>query len=258
MKQLLFIPLFATLVMPSILFAQNAYPTTTGQLDPAQPTSAKAGELTLEERERIINATEKEEVFAVEDVKVFPTPMLGVTVVSPNGGESWDKSELHTILWSGGSVPFVMDGREEYDPRPFFSRISIDLIRDSDASFVYHIGTADVFQSKFEWKIPSRIGEGNDYRIRISGRNHIPCLYQYQLDNRLEADTYVLPPYPCPLSDSQYSVSDSSDGVFTITGTSVPPTNGIAKLKAQVTQMEIALNELMRQIQSLKALLGNL
>ena len=54
-----------------------------------------------------------------------------------------------------------------YQP-PVSSYISIDLIRDNDASFVYHIANAGMYQPTYAWYIPKDVQSGTDYRIRIT------------------------------------------------------------------------------------------
>jgi hypothetical protein len=55
----------------------------------------------------------------------------------------------------------------------------------------------------------------------------------------------------------QYSYSDISDNVFSITGTGVP--NGtIAKIKAQLEQIQQAINSLQTQLNYLKELVSKL
>lgn len=195
---------------------------------------------------------------------IFP-PRVELQVIAPNGGETWDRSQPHTILWKATTGPVIMDNRSLIPEAssgtgaarpsiaPFFPRASLDLIRDSDPSFFRHIATVDLYQSQYEWRIPARIPEGKDYRVRISFGGNVPCLYRLEA----QAETNILPK-PCPLAYPQYSASDTSDNPFAVTGTIPPPPDVINKLKEQVRMLEQIANQLMNQIQVLKSLLDNL
>lgn len=192
---------------------------------------------------------------------IFPQT-VEITVVTPNGGENWDKKDVHNILWKStvgpvtgaGTNPGMSAGGTDSSTSPFFHRASIDLIKDSDASFRYHIATVSLYQSQYPWKISGNIAESSDYRIRISTGGDVPCVY------RMESKADGLMPYPCPLSMAypSYSASDTSDNPFTVTGVTPPSPEIIAKLKAQVNQIENMLNNLLREVQTLKSLIGSL
>ena len=112
---------------------------------------------------------------------IFPSNVQ-LKVISPNGGESWDKSINHTILWQVTIGPLVVNGQQltpasSSSPNnvmtspsiaPFYDNVSIDLIRDSDSSFRYHIGTTNLYQTQFNFQIPDSIQNAGDYRVQIS------------------------------------------------------------------------------------------
>ncbi len=189
---------------------------------------------------------------------IFP-PTVEITVVTPNGGESWDKKDSHNILWKSTVGPVTQTspsggtstGAVASSIAPFFPRASIDLIKDSDTSYRYHITTVSLYQSQYPWKISGNIPEGSDYRVRISTGGDVPCVYRMEG----KTDTSIMP-YPCPLSAA--CPSDTSDNPFAITGTTSPSPEIIAKLKTQVAQIENALNNLLRQVQELKSLIESL
>ena len=193
---------------------------------------------------------------------IFPNT-VEINVVTPNGGESWDKKDVHNILWkstigpvtSGAASGGTSAGAVASSIAPFFPRASIDLIKDSDVSYRYHITTVSLYQSQYPWKIPGNIQEASDYRVRISTGGDTPCVYRMEG----KTDTSIMP-YPCPLSAAYpiYSASDTSDNPFAVTGTMPPSPEIIAKLKAQVAQIENALNNLLRQVQELKSLIESL
>lgn len=183
---------------------------------------------------------------------IFPTS-VEITVVTPNGGENWDKKDVHNILWK--STVGAVTSAAASGVAHFFPRASIDLIKDSDISYRYHITTVNLYQSQYPWKISGNIPEGSDYRVKISTGGDIPCVYR--LEGKTDAS---IMPYPCLLSAAYpiYSASDTSDNPFSITGTTPPSPEIIAKLKTQVSQIENALNNLLRQVQELKSLIESL
>lgn len=200
---------------------------------------------------------------------LFP-PQIKLTVVSPNGGEVWDRSNVQTITWQTWSGPVSVQNREVFPAMgsmkigggvsgevmpsiyPLFHQASLDLVRDSNPSYVYHIGTVDLYQSSRVWSIPQDVAAGNDFRIRISVGGHVPCMWA---QNSMPMDENAR---ACPAYHPIYSVSDTSDGTFTISGSVVPNSDVISKLKAQVNEMEATLMMLMRQIQAMKEQLARL
>lgn len=197
---------------------------------------------------------------------IYPTN-IEIKVVAPNGGEVWDKSELHTILWKSSIGPIVIRGREVVPSAsnvtgsirpeiyPFFPRASIDLIKDSNPHFRYHIATVNLLDSQYSWKIPARILEGKDYRVRISVGKHVPCLYRLQ-DAANANELSIIAP-PC-LLQALNSGSDASDGVFAITGRDVPSDDVVKKLKQQIREMRAMISRLLQQLSAMEQLLNSL
>ncbi len=205
---------------------------------------------------------------------IFP-PKVELKILAPNGGEVWDKSELHTIMWEtkigsvayqgreilakSSSAPNSTSGNAATSPdysRPFFHTASLDLVPNPvslSAQRVHHIATVDLYDSQYSWKISAEILNGTNYYVRISVGENVPCAYRMQGQTN-EQDIAVL----CPLRDATYSASDISDAPFSITGTTPPSSEIIAKLKAHVEQLQQSLEKLSRQIQELKALIENL
>src|SRR3989344_4623896 len=70
---------------------------------------------------------------------IFPNT-VEITVVTPNGGESWYKKDIHNILWkstvgpvtAAGTRPGAATGAVASSIAPFFPRATLDLIKDSD------------------------------------------------------------------------------------------------------------------------------
>ena len=87
--------------------------------------------------------------------------IAGVTVAAPNGGESWAMGSTKLISWSSGGVGLFMTAKIEL----FKGGVFVSEIVDS-------VGADDGY---YQWTIPSNLGVGSDYRIRITS-NSIPAV----------------------------------------------------------------------------------
>lgn len=213
-----------------------------------------------------------------------------ITIVAPNGGETWDRAQSHNILWkvlisptamqggapsamsqsatgsassgTGVASPGVITSPSMPSIYPFFPYVSIDLIRDSDPSFVSHIATTNLYQSQYAWQISSSIPNGNDFRVRLTSGANVPCLMgtmQSSVNSRA-----AIAPYPCPLmsatnsSIAQYENTQTSANTFSITGNITPSPDVIAKLRDLMNQMQNTLQQLLNQLNSMQAILNQL
>lgn len=188
---------------------------------------------------------------------IFPSNVQ-LKVISPNGGESWDKSINHTITWQVTVGPMVVNGQQlapstSSSPSnmtampsiaPLFDTISIDLIRNSDSFFRYHIGTANLYQTQFNWQIPDSVANASDYRVQISTGGNVPCLEQGM-------------GIACPMYYPQYSFSAQSDNVFSITGNNTN-NNTKAQLNTLLDQFQQEINNLQNELQSMRQLVASL
>lgn len=206
-------------------------------------------------------------------LEVIYPPNITLTVVQPNEGEIWKKGSTHRILWRSTVSPIYYRDDEvlpaqSYDAAgdvaviepafaPFFPRVSVDLVRDSNPNFQYHIGTANLYDSGIAWRIPERLPEAKDYRVRISVGKHVPCLYRLE-DSVADTDLSIAP--PCPWYDGVYGGRDQSDRPFTIIDEEVDPPNDevIEKIKAQLRLMQTNLEAALRSLKEVNALLGEL
>jgi M6 family metalloprotease-like protein len=100
-----------------------------------------------------------------------------VTVVSPNGGETWTQGENYKITWQSEG--------------PGIDSIFIYLIDfDSNPSYIYTITPVSIpsTPTSFSWTIPSDIPVGSNYRILILTNDN---MIQYRSD---EPFTIIAPP----------------------------------------------------------------
>ncbi|OGZ96271.1 MAG: hypothetical protein A2847_00675 [Candidatus Sungbacteria bacterium RIFCSPHIGHO2_01_FULL_50_25] len=153
---------------------------------------------------------------------LFPTKTrIDIDIFAPNGNEAWDKSQAHDITWEVTIGPVVIEGRtivgetastDTIRPLtvPFFPYASIDLIRDSDPRFRYHIGSANLYTAKYTWRIPADIPTGTDYRVEMGIGGNVPCLYRAEREGKAGFTA------PCPAGLPYYSQSDTSDAPFKI------------------------------------------
>ena len=188
---------------------------------------------------------------------IFPVNYQ-VTVISPNGGETWDRSQIQTIKWNAVAISPAME--TETKTMPFWSKASIDLFRKSTVecqtgpggqticpllyplpTFVKHIAIVGIFDGSYSWKITNDIPNGSDYVIRISVGTNIVPLYRY------EKEGVSFPPleiWPSPSGNW-----DESDNSFTITGSVVPPSTDLSKVIEILQQIS---DQLAKAIQLLR------
>lgn len=212
---------------------------------------------------------------------ILPAPTkIELKIVSPNGGESWDRSQKQIIKWKAAFPAAVVEGREAIpstaaEPEkqmekplaaPFFHWAVLDLLRDSDPSFRERIATVNLFAAEHVWLIPNSVPSGSDYRVRISVGWNTPCPYPWETFEKPTTDsTAVRRTYPCPLASSalaeRFLASDTSDGPFKIFGETLPPPNPefheiIKKMEMQVGEMEAVLKQLSRQLEAIRELIA--
>jgi hypothetical protein len=95
--------------------------------------------------------------------QVFRTlPLPTVTVVTPNGGQSWAAGTSHTISWTYASIS---------------GGVRIELLKGGVLNRVISlsspIGTNG--NGSFIWVIPSMQATGNDYKIRVTSLSDPAC-----------------------------------------------------------------------------------
>jgi hypothetical protein len=83
-----------------------------------------------------------------------PTPTAGITVTSPNGGESWNRGTTHTITWDK-----VGD---------MGANVKIELLKGTSAST---IKSSTANSGSYSWTISSKQSLANNYKIRITTIN---------------------------------------------------------------------------------------
>lgn len=186
-----------------------------------------------------------------------------IKVISPNGGEVWDRNETHTITWEVISPP---DLPQKTPPiLPIWPMGSIDLFRRitckssigttckpsvEQSIFVRHLSTVNLFERAWTYKITGDVPNGSDYVIRIStGGGILPIWIQ----ERGAAPGAAIPLKSSeiwgiePLPVSRIPITwDESDGTFEITGKIIPticPNLGevIAILEKIITELQRAI-----------------
>ena len=95
--------------------------------------------------------------------RVFRTmPLPTITVVTPNGGESWKAGTRRTISWTYAGVS---------------GDVKIELMKGGVLSRVIssstQIGTGG--NGSFSWAIPSGQTVGNDYKIKVTSLSETAC-----------------------------------------------------------------------------------
>lgn len=184
-------------------------------------------------------------------------PYVKVKVISPNGGEVWNRDEIQTIKWSVATTTASADGIKGY----FKPKASIDLFRKVAVTipcaegetckpiersvFVKHIATVNLFDMAYSWKISGGIKNGKDYIVRITvGRRIIPFLLKKKIIEPQEIWGEV-PRKP-------FVYWDESDGTFEIKGV-IPPTP-TPDLEKVIAILEKITAELQQAIALLKGM----
>ena len=191
-------------------------------------------------------------------------------VLSPNGGEIWNKNEIQTIKWDI-VVAYPSQEKNENTPQilpemaslDLYQRIKIrkcELQKNNDGNgtqecwdgissvFVEHIANVKLKEKSFVWKINPDIKNGNDYLIRITPLN---LEINFPMDNIIKEKPAV-----SPIDSLKW---DESDGTFTITEKTVPPIPDlgaiIKSLETIRNKMQAMVDELTKVIELLKSLI---
>ncbi|MBZ9572414.1 peptidoglycan-binding protein [Patescibacteria group bacterium] len=166
---------------------------------------------------------------------IFPIEYK-IRVISPNGGEVWDRNEIQTVKWEVIAPSGEEEVIPEIKPYLFWPKASIDLFRRViitpecepgevcpaavKSVFVKHVATVNLFNRAYSWRITKDIPDGKDYVIRISvGRGIIPFTLEEKVIIEPE-EIWPVPPRPVPPERLYW---DESDGPFEITGDIIHP-----------------------------------
>jgi peptidoglycan hydrolase-like protein with peptidoglycan-binding domain len=153
-----------------------------------------------------------------------------IKVVSPNGGENWDRNQIQTIKWE------VVAPTTTILRYPFWQKASIDLFKRVSVTpvsaststtstvtksvFVKHIATVDLFDQSYSWRISNKIPNGESYVIRITLGKTIVPLWAKEKEKKGE-EVEINPNDVWPVPQMRGLVWDESDNVFQISGTAI-------------------------------------
>ena len=116
------------------------------------PSVATSGEYTV----KIVSlldesiTDESETSFTITNTEVDTTPG-SITVTSPNGGESWEATEIRNISWNSTNAG---------------SSVNVDLYKSGD----YYLGIAEgtANDGAYSWMIPSSVATASNYKVKIT------------------------------------------------------------------------------------------
>jgi len=180
---------------------------------------------------------------------ILPCPIdVKLTVVSPNGGEVWDKKDTHEITWklskSGGTEPLTPT---EIETEFFWPKGRIDLLK-SDGSFARHIANVNLANQSYTWKINPAIPNGDDYKIRIGLGPVLGCEKEESEKEESEKEE------KCPsLWNPKFTFGDESDNPFSITGEVTPPVEGF-KIQEAIDILRSAISQLQKLLSLLESM----
>jgi hypothetical protein len=112
-----------------------------------------------------ITSTKKASYTDLSDAyfSISAPPPPGITVIAPNGGESWQAGATQTIQWTYAGDPGVY--------------VKIQLLQGATVSRTITSKTA-IGSNKigsFNWPIPSNLFPGSSYRVRVMSTNKTSC-----------------------------------------------------------------------------------
>ena len=183
---------------------------------------------------------------------IFPVDYK-VTVVSPNGGEIWDRGQIQTIKWSV-TYPIELKTNNAKIMPPHWSKASIDLFKGyvcraeacpayvPESVFVKHLATVNLFAGSYSWKISSDIPNSSDYVIRITvGEGIIPMSLYEKGKETIAPDIW-----PSPKTSW-----DESDSPFSVTGSQTPPNEDLKELLNILEEMSRLLTRAIQVLQGI-------
>jgi len=88
------------------------------------------------------------------------TPATGITVTSPNGGETWQRRSSNTIRWTYMGNPG--------------SYVKIELLKNGilNSTIATRASAGRNGSGSYSWRIPSSQNAGTDYKIRITSTSN--------------------------------------------------------------------------------------
>jgi hypothetical protein len=91
---------------------------------------------------------------------VTQAELLGITITSPNGGETWNTGTTQTIQWIYAGGPG--------------SKVRIELLKGGVVNRVIKssVSIGENGSGSYNWKIPSNQASGNDYEIRVTSNSN--------------------------------------------------------------------------------------
>lgn len=112
-------------------------------------------------------------------ISIVKTEISSITVLSPNGGETWQKGTLYNIAWNAAGV----------------DKITIFLADFSESQLIWHRISPDLSATpgKYSWKVADCYGSicdfkaGNKYKIKVSESSSSPNYPALAEDN---SDSY--------------------------------------------------------------------
>lgn len=132
-----------------------------------------------------------------------------ITVISPNGGENWERGRTYDITWTSSGIDFVniwlVDYRSKTCPPCYLGR-DCPITEAARCGPVSKLIVSSILASvgRYSWTVPADLQTGSNYKIRIDNAIvSFPTL-------KLEADRLV------PTTTITKYVADESNNYFSI------------------------------------------
>jgi len=139
----------------------------------------------------------------LKTVRVIPVP---ITVISPNGGESWQQGSTYDITWSYTADAGAYVKIELYKRGSFHSTITSSTPNTGSSSF-----------ESYPWRVPTDLEIADDYMVKITSTSNSD-FYDYSDAWFSIAEEHVKPTVSIVASDADAG-EPANNGYFTVSRT---------------------------------------
>ena len=138
-------------------------------------------------------------------------PGATLSLVAPNGGETWEQGSTHTITW-----------RYTYNP----GDITIEVLKGSTSlGTIPNVPVGDAGQGSYDLTLPYSVPVGSDYRIRIASSNYPALNDVSDAPFTISADSTTSIALASPNGEESYSLGSVLPFSWTYTGNPGPTVN---------------------------------
>jgi len=106
-----------------------------------------------------------------------------MTMISPNGGEIWNKGEVHTIAWSSAKInskkiDLILYKGNECGLNSATKKEICGKVYDLSPTPPTALAVDIPNNGQYDWAVPGDLPAGDDYRMAIQNPNYLPFTLQ--------------------------------------------------------------------------------